>query len=126
MERTGCYGNCPVYKITLFRNGDALLEAKAFMAQPTGTYKGRVYPRDYARLCLALERFRFANMKGDYRAGWTDDATCIVTATSKDRVKVVSDYGEVGPVELWTIQAAIDQVRERIQWSPAVGDVPKP
>lgn len=117
LERTACFGSCPVYKVTLFRNGEARLEAEAHMPL-NGVYRGKIDIRTFARICFVLERFGFASFKADYQAPWTDSATCIVTVRTKRGEKSVSDYGEVGPIELWAIQSAIDRVRESIHWTP--------
>ena len=120
LERTECLGTCPVYKVTFFRSGTARLEAHAFMPLK-GDFEGRVPIAVFARLCFALDKLGFAGFKADYRAPWTDCATCIVTVSTKTGSQSVSDYGEVGPIELWTIQNVLDRVREQVEWKPLKG-----
>ena len=118
LERTECYGTCPAYKVTFFRSGAARLEAIAHMPIE-GSFESEIDIGRFARMCFALEKFGFASFKSDYRAPWTDDATCIITATTAKGSKIVSDYGEVGPIELWTIQSALDRTRQELHWKPA-------
>ncbi|SRR6266481_5874787 len=115
LERTGCFGTCPIYRVTLWRSGKAELEAKRHLPK-LGNFSGEVDLSDYARLCYALDRLHFNEFEADYRAAWTDDSTAIVTATRAAGQKRVSDYGQVGPIELWTIQELIDGIRERVEW----------
>jgi len=82
----------------------------------SGEFVGEVNLFSYGRLCYLLDRVRFTNFNSDYSAMWTDDSTCIVTAIGTNGTKAVSDYGAVGPVELWAIQQTIDNIRQEIEW----------
>lgn len=42
----------------------------------------------------------------------------IVTASTGDKEYSVSDYSEIGPIELWAIQQTIDNIRHEIAWRP--------
>lgn len=118
LERTPCFGTCPVYTVTLHRSGKAELHAVRNLPK-TGNFVGELDALSFGRLCYVLDHYRFKDFKDRYlpAMAWTDDTTCIVTARkgTKD-VKKVSDYGTVGPIELWTIQQLIDGFRERIEW----------
>ncbi len=120
LERTPCYGSCPVFTVTLHRSGKAELHVVRNLPK-TGDFVGEIDALSFGRLCYALDQFHFQDFKDRYQPElmWTDDTTCIVTAhLGGDKVKKVSEYGSVGPIELWTIQQLIDGLRERIQWKP--------
>lgn len=118
LERTPCYGTCPVYTVTLYRSGMAELYAKSYLPK-TGNFVGKIDVLSFGRLCYLLDHFHFSDFKDSYRGSWTDDTTCIVTARTSAKVaKKVSDYGSVGPIELWAIHQVIDRMRERIEWKP--------
>jgi hypothetical protein len=118
LHRTPCYGTCPVYTVTLYRTGKAEFEAISHL--PTlGKFTGEIDPFTYGRLCYLIDNSHFKEMKSSYRASWTDDSTCVVTVTEGTSRSEVSDYGRVGPIELWAIQELIDAIREKIQWKPA-------
>jgi hypothetical protein len=120
LERTGCLGRCPVYKVTFFRSGTARLEANGFMPLE-GNFEGRVSIYTFARLCFAIEKLGFASFKTNYPAQWTDGPTCIVTVFTKTGSKSVSDDSGIVPIELWTIQNVLDHVREEVEWKPLKG-----
>ena len=117
LQRTPCFGTCPVYSVTLHRNGEAEFEAKEHLPK-LGRFSGKLDVSTYGRLCYLIEQSRFQDMKDRYQASWTDDTTCIVTVTGGGKRKEVSDYGSVGPIELWAIQQIIDSVRESLSWKP--------
>src|SRR5206468_3118620 len=45
-----------------------------------------------------------------YTSGWSDQQTITVTVTASGNSKTASEYGGVGPIELWGIQQAIDSI----------------
>ena len=118
LARTPCYGRCPVYEVVFHRDGKAEFTAKQHLPK-LGTFVGEVCLGDYGRLCYLIENSHFNDFKPSYRGGWTDDATCIVTVTHGNSTRAVSDYGRVGPIELWAIQQLIDAIKDRTEWTPA-------
>ncbi len=118
ISRTACLGTCPVYDMVLHRDGTAALNAQAHLPK-LGKFIGRTHLNTYGRLCYLIENSHFEDMNTIYRANWTDDSTCIVTVTSGAKVKSVSDYGTVGPIELWAIQELLDAVKDEIAWKLA-------
>jgi hypothetical protein len=118
IRRTPCFGTCPVYELVLHRDGSAELNAQAHLPR-LGKFIGEVRIHTYGRLCYLIESSRFHEMSSSYRANWTDSSTCIVTVTSGTTVKAVSDYGGVGPIQLWAIQELLDAVKAEIEWKAA-------
>lgn len=117
LERSPCYGTCPVYRVSLHRDGRAEFEAIKYM--PTsGKFTSKVEVYEYGRLCYLLDQLHFMSLDPAYEADWTDDATYTITTTGKDRKKVVKEYGSVGPIELWAMQQAIDSIRQKLEWKP--------
>lgn len=84
-----------------------------------GEYEGAIDIFAYGRLCYALEELGFEGMKDRYSNEGFDVGEFTLTATSPHGTKQVVDHGEVGPIELWTLRAAIDSVRADIRWEKA-------
>ena len=142
LERSNCMLPCPAYKVTLHRGSltgqrretyedrfglaelHAMVPARSWdnyarlFPEKSGDFTGRVDIWNYARLCYLLSTSHFSNMSDRYAANWTDDRTVVVTATANGKTKVVSEYGGVGPSELWGIQQAIDSIAQRLVWTP--------
>ena len=116
LERTACFGTCPIYRVTLFRGGRAELRAVSWQERK-GDFAGQVNVFDYGRLCYLLKQLRFDRMAPRYVAGWTDSPTFIVTAVAGGTTIRVSDYSGIGPIELWAIQETIDSVAQRVRWT---------
>lgn len=116
LERTGCFGTCPIYRVSLFRGGRAEWRGVRH-TERTGHFEGEVNIFDYGKLCYLLRKFGFDQLPKSFTANWTDSPTFIVTVTTKQGTKAVSDYSGIGPIELWAVQQTIDAVGERIQWT---------
>jgi hypothetical protein len=105
LERTACFGYCPIYKVTLRRDGTISYNGKEYV-QLKGAYEGKVYGFDrLAELILANGYFK---LKDSYTFAATDLPSAITTVVANGKRKTITNYGDFGPVELWGIEMAID------------------
>ncbi|MEO9934443.1 DUF6438 domain-containing protein [Rhodopirellula bahusiensis] len=119
LERTGCYGACPSYIVSLAADGSAEYNGRKY-AKRNGPFDGEVSIGDYGHLAWMIDKFKILNGHHDYSANWTDSATAIVRVTLRESNETIeiSDYGGQGPIELWSLFNAIDAVSSRIEWNP--------
>jgi hypothetical protein len=115
LERTGCFGGCPVFRVEFTSDGNATLDAEAHLPL-SGHFKTQIGRRDFARLCQLAELAKLRALKPHYEGGWTDDASYIVRVQAGDQKVEVSDYGAVGPAQLWALAQALDAVRLQAYW----------
>ena len=118
LERTTCFGACPAYTVTFHRDGQAEYVGREW-APREGTFSGEIGPFSYGRLCLLIERSGFEKMKSKYFREETDHANAYVRVWLTDSAEpiVVRDYGDYGPIELWSLQEAIDSVASGVRWT---------
>ena len=109
LERTPCFGACPVYHVTLKSDGTLTYVGTRFVDH-LGTWKADISTDDFGRIVALLKPLNFYTMNDKYTVGATDMATKIVTIKSKKRTKSVSEYGPSGPAGLWAIQTVIDSI----------------
>ena len=114
LERTACFGTCPVYRMTLFKHGRAEWRGVRHTDR-TGDFEGAVSVFDYGKLCYLLQKVGFEQLPPRFTAGWTDAPTIIVRITAGGKTTSVSDYSGVGPIDLWAEQQASDAVGQRSQ-----------
>ncbi len=117
LERTPCFGSCPVYKVTFNRNGTANLEVESWEFDQLKTFTGSISESDFARLTQLTISAKKAARKSGYAGQWTDDYTAIISAKSSDGTWSVSDYGEVSPIEVWALARILHDFKERIDWN---------
>ena len=113
LERTACFGTCPIYTITLRRDGTATYVGRNFVERK-GTYTAKVYGFD--RLAELIESRGYFNLKDSYTVRVTDLPSTVTSVVRAGRRKTIRNYGNSGPVELWGIEKAIDGMVANTKW----------
>ena len=126
LQRTACYGTCPVYTATIKNNGVVTFEGKDHV-QFKGKATSGITAADWDFLVNALQRTKFFALKDRYSTKddgcitvWTDSPALSITVTRGTEQKRVWYYkGCRGPLELAAIAwlgDTIDLVTNTQQW----------
>jgi len=115
LERTTNSGSSLIYRVTFHRSGKA--EFDEFQPKPHQA-TGQIDLPTFARLCYALDSSGFKDFQDQYRANPLENTACMVTVSTGTSRKTVTDYGTIGPIQLWTIEQLIDRARGQIVWKP--------
>ena len=100
MERTACFGTCPVYSVTIDAGGTVTYDGHEFV-RAQGRQTARIAPSLVAGLLARAGRIHFFDMRDAYREVTkpdgsvetvTDLPTTIVNITVNGRTKRVEDY----------------------------------
>lgn len=118
-----CFGMCPVYSVTLRRDGSAVFDGEAFVAMP-GRHEAEVDPAAFRDLALAIEWLGFASLLPVY----PEEATCgpsdwVWTKGGPRGRREVADHGS-GPRSLEAIRRLIDECASALAWRPAADGGP--
>jgi hypothetical protein len=120
LERTPCFGTCPVYKVTLRRDGTALYEGVAYVARE-GRYRGTIGAPLFDRLArMAVEKGYFG-LRGRYAVPVTDHPSVITSVLRGGTRKSVDHYANAGPAALKALETAIDAAAREIRWEKEEG-----
>ena len=115
LSRTTNADTSPIYRVTFHRSGEAELD----VFQPKKSQAvGLIDLPTYARLCYALDTGGFKNYQNQYRANPLDYSACMVTIAMGKNQKTVTNYANIGPIQLWTTEQLIDGIRGRTEWKP--------
>ena len=115
LERTPCFGSCPVDKVVLRRDGTATYIGRRFVER-MGTHEGKFAKGDFERLAKLMQSMDFFGMEDRYDRPITDHPSVITTAVRGGETKRVVNYADAGPVELWGIEKAIRGVVAEVEW----------
>ena len=117
VERKGCLGPCPVYKLSLQKDGTSTYYGEKFVER-IGQYSAKEFPGvDFDRLSRAVSDLRFFDLRDEYGTGWIDSERVIVTVTRPSESKTVkSFYFANAPFELWAVVTLADGVAANLQW----------
>lgn len=92
LQRTGCFGSCPIYTVAIKGSGEVTYEGASFVLIP-GKHT-RLVPRENVLELIALFRSAdFFQLDDSYEANITDLPTYITRLSIGDRHKSVRDYG---------------------------------
>lgn len=113
LKRSGCYGPCPIYSITIYSDGTVNYSGEKYV-EVRGTYSYKI-PADSAEyLFRKADKISFFSLKDEYREGKfleknkdgsydtlrfliSDLPTQIVTIKRSDKKKSVVDYFKISP-----------------------------
>ena len=129
LERTGCYGNCPAYKLTIY--GDGRLEYDgADNVKVKGKKDGHIEPDDVKRIVSEFDKANYFSLDAYTNDHCSSCTLCtdMPTAVTEIRVKGISHKVEhyhgcsCAPKSLWNLEETLDEIARTEQWT---GDVSK-
>jgi hypothetical protein len=135
LERSACFGPCPVYRVTINGDGrvvfttatepvDKIDELHRRFALSDGvllpgTHEDRISPAAVASLIKKFQAAQFWKLRASYRAPVTDSPSYVMTFDTGRTRKTVTDYvgSEIGmPCGVTELEEAIDQVAGTDRW----------
>jgi hypothetical protein len=124
LERTPCFGTCPVYQVAISRSGAVRFVGKQHVARQ-GEATAEIPAARVDSLLEALESGGYFGFADEYVMGAqacgqyaTDSPTVITSATAGGRTKRIRhDYGcFAAPRELVRLERLIDEAAETSRW----------
>ncbi len=123
LERTACFGECPVYSVSIDAIGNVTYEGTKFV-RVEGRQTDRIQVSRVAALLATAERIGFFDLRDQYRTirnpdgtetVMTDLPTAYVTITRGGRSKRVEDYLGA-PEALRQLEQLIDDTARTNRW----------
>ncbi len=123
---SGCFGTCPVYKLTLNRDSLSVFNARYYnfnenekvtYGKEEGTFSTKISKTEFDKLEEYLNYCDFENLNKEYFVMHTDDQTGDLKITfSNGKVKTISDYGMVGTYGLKNLYEKLAKLRFSEKW----------
>jgi hypothetical protein len=142
LERTGCFGTCPSYRVTIDGRGNVVFTTEPDPAMwpdgipaqhdefnyvaVTGTYQTRVDPAQVDALVQEFRRADFFALNDAYVSPVTDNPTYVLTIDTGNGTKTVVDYvgEEMGmPRSVTRLQLLVDRLSNTRRWIEGTADV---
>src|SRR5258705_615156 len=115
LSRSGCYGTCSVYEVTVAANGDVTWHGSAFVYS-TGLSHSRIEPDAALGLIRQFQFPKFWGLCAGYDASITDSATTQINVQIGGKSKTVWNYASSAPAWLETFEQAIDAAANTHLW----------
>ncbi len=125
LERTACFGTCPIYKVTITSDGSVSFQGVRFTKTQSAT--GKISRRAFRRLAREFEKIKYFSLPDDFTPGtkncpnvMTDMPSANTAIHLKGKSKTVSHYygcGNSGVLpNLTALETKIDQVAGTRKW----------
>jgi hypothetical protein len=118
LERTGCFGTCPAYKVDVYGDGRVVYSGKHFV-DVEGEHRYRIPVQDVAGLVESMRAKDIWSMRPSYRAMITDNPSYDLTIDVGGTVHEIHDYvgAMVGmPVAVTEFEDEVDKVARSAMW----------
>jgi Domain of unknown function (DUF6438) len=126
LERTDCFGGCPVYKLTIIADGTVVFEGRRFVKQEGAPIKSSVSRERLKQLIAEFDRVKFFSLEDDYSeirlSCPTDQPSAITSIRINGKSKTINHY--LGCLEpkvpkgLTELENKIDEIVNTAQWLP--------
>ena len=118
LQRSACYGRCPIYKVTVLRDGTVLWEGERFV-KVTGKATAKLSAAALADLAKAFARADFFALQDKYESyDVTDHPSAITIFDDGKRKKTIRHYhgDRSAPKVLDELEERIDEVVGAARW----------
>ena len=109
LERTACYGTCPVYSVIIDGEGHVVYEGKQFV-RIEGVRTYTIPQEDVKELVAMFYGIDYFSLDDRYDVPITDNPTIITSIKIGDKKKTVSNYANSGPTRLHELEIKIDEI----------------
>ena len=116
LERTACFGTCPIYRVRITGDGRVTFDGERFVAA-MGHHERRITRAAVERLRRQVETSGFFGFRSHYEPRSTDSPSLIISVTNRGRARTVrADASADMPRALPGLADAIDQAAGTAQW----------
>ena len=118
LERTPCFGTCPVYLLAIQGGGTVIYEGKDFV-EVKGTAEKTISQDQIDKLVTEFEKADYFSLKDSYTERTITDAPTVITSIDiNGKTKRIEHYhGDfTAPGKLTELEDRIDEIVDSKQW----------
>ena len=104
LQRTACFGECPIYKFEIYSSGNCIYYGKKFV-EKIGQYKFQLKRNDIDIIISKAKEINFKKMDDKYTSSIADLPTTYIKIKNK---KVIDNSN--APKELKDLEKLIDEI----------------
>ena len=118
LERTACFGTCPVYSLTIRGDGTVVYDGKEFV-EVKGTTETTISQDQVDQLISEFEKVDYFSLNDNYTERTITDAPTVITSIRLNgKIKTIKHYhGDLSaPEKLAELEDRIDEIVNSDQW----------
>ncbi len=116
LERTACYGTCPIYKFHIYTSGYAVYEGKRFV-EKMGLYETQFPDSILINIKKNAKAINYFGFKDDYPKT-ASDFPSVKTAVVLDGKRKTITNGSGAPSALKGFEKYLDSLKDSADWKP--------
>lgn len=114
IERTACYGQCPMYKFSVFNSGYTTYEGKRFVDN-IGKFDSRVEEGVVRQIREKATAVNYFSFKDEYPKKASDFPAVKTSVVLDGKRKDIMD-GSGAPLVLKEFEAYLDSIKDAVEW----------
>jgi hypothetical protein len=103
------------YTVKFFPDGHAEYTGHDHV-RSLGLHIGRIPTQEFQRLALLIDQLGFDNLQTNYYRTTVGAATNYTSVVRNGQRRTIQNYADAGPVQLWAIELAIQDLVKKITW----------
>lgn len=116
IQRTACFGRCPIYILTVYKGGVVIYEAKKWVDKE-GTFQAKVDEGKIQELMQRAESINYFDLENEYDSQKVSDLPSTITSLrNEDQFKTIVNRYQ-GPEELSEFEKYFDELFLNLDWS---------
>ncbi|HXA02767.1 MAG TPA: DUF6438 domain-containing protein [Cytophagaceae bacterium] len=115
MEKTACYGKCPIYTITIYGTGKAEYDGKKNVKK-LGRYEKQLNSNETIKLFKAFDASNFSDFQSEYDTSVTDVPSTLISFLHRGYKKNIKDR-MAAPEELKNLEKMVEVIAESDGWT---------
>jgi len=118
MDKTPCFGQCPIYTVEVFGNGQLKLDARRFN-DPDGNFSSVLDSDEMVKLQNLANNLKWDTFKEEYLTGYSDLPSTVLTYSKTIGDTLYVRYeSDKAPKELMDLASEIDIIKNSVKWKP--------
>lgn len=125
LERTPCFGGCPVYSISILNDGTVVYQGIRFV-EVTGEQRGEIDPETVAQMVEAFADAGYFDWEEAYDTMTISDLPSVITSVTRDgETHRITRYtgDSSAPVALSFLEQWIDEMTNSVLWTGVQPDI---
>ena len=114
LEKTSCFGNCPVYSLYIFENGSVIFDGVK-NTDIIGSYKKQLSHSELKDIINSFNNANFFDFEDEYTSSITDLPTTYISYNYKGKYKKIRDYTGA-PKKLKELEKIISNIVNEEGW----------
>jgi hypothetical protein len=116
LEKTACFGTCPIYSLLIFQDGTAIYEGRRFVSD-SGSFKINFTPEQLNAIKAKAEEIKYFELEDKYDSPVTDFPTTITSIRIGNKIKIIQNR-VAGPGELKSFESFVESMMKENKLEP--------